>query len=616
MQIALVGAGPRNLALLERLISYAKERTDFLTIDVYDPTQIGGRVWNPDQNPLFMMNTITKQLTLFPDNTIKHGSRNVLTGPNFYEWLVNYAADYLNVNNFKNTAAFIDELARINQNKFASRAFFGVYAHWYFEFIQANLPSNSSLTFHQQAVADVQKNAHGFELTFANGEVAKADQVIMALGHSDAQNSAQEQQLADFAAQSNDRLYLAPGQPAEAALDDVPSQHNVILRGLGLSFFDYLPQLTIKRGGLFVRAADGTLVYHPSGREPHMIAGSRSGLPMHARGRNQKEKVKYQPVFFTLANLLIAAQANNGHGTFDQFFGLLKKEMAYKHYATVVSDFATSWPFTLENFLTALRNSSNLDQTAREFGLPEHTILDWDFLLDPTKHLTADDDYQQFMRDYLAADIADANLGNLEAPYAAMFDILRDVRRIVRAYLRSNVLSGEEYMRFLAIFNPWNARISVGPPVFRIEQMKALMDAGILEVAGPQIDIQPAGDEFVATDRFGKQWHAKNVVEARLTSINLSASTNPLIASLRDRGDLVHGTFTNSNGTTSSVTGAKTDRPTLQAVNAQDNVIEGLYLWGVPSESWVWFTTFIPQPDVQDQNLQDAETIAYNIFHQ
>ena len=62
----------------------------------------------------------------------------------------------------------------------------------------------------------------------------------------------------------------------------------VIIRGLGLSFFDLMSRLTEGRGGQFQKAPDGLLVYHPSGREPHIFAGSRRGFPYRAKGRNQK----------------------------------------------------------------------------------------------------------------------------------------------------------------------------------------------------------------------------------------------------------------------------------------------------------------------------------------
>jgi hypothetical protein len=73
----------------------------------------------------------------------------------------------------------------------------------------------------------------------------------------------------------------------------------VILRGLGLCFFDYMALLTSGRGGEFHRH-DGKLTYEPSGDEPLIFAGSRRGVPYHARGANEKGvSERHVPVFLT-----------------------------------------------------------------------------------------------------------------------------------------------------------------------------------------------------------------------------------------------------------------------------------------------------------------------------
>ncbi|MGO4427532.1 FAD-binding protein, partial [Streptomyces sp. MCAF7] len=62
----------------------------------------------------------------------------------------------------------------------------------------------------------------------------------------------------------------------------------VLLRGLGLNFFDHMALLTVGRGGSFAPSDGGKLVYRPSGREPRLYAGSRRGIPYQARGDNAK----------------------------------------------------------------------------------------------------------------------------------------------------------------------------------------------------------------------------------------------------------------------------------------------------------------------------------------
>ncbi|CAM3691997.1 FAD/NAD(P)-binding protein [Weissella cibaria] len=615
MNIILVGAGPRNLSLVERLMAHAKSTTEPVDITLYDPFPIGGRVWNPDQDPTFLMNTVTQQLTLFTDPSVPNHASTALYGPNFYEWSVTFGKEYVKMHDFKNEAYFLDELTRINPNRFTSRALFGVYGQWFFEHLGAHVPANVTLSYERRSVTDVVKQDNQYTVTIDGTDTIIADQVVMALGHVDNSLNDEEQAFADAAAGNANMLYVAPTHPSEAELDAVPAREKVVLRGLGLSFFDYIAKLTISRGGRFARDNNGVMYYLPSGKEPHMIAGSRKGLPMHARGVNQKVAAEgYQPLFFTSENLDKLAEKSNGQVTYDEFFTLLRKELEYKHYQNTINDFGVTWPFNAAEFMDALAASDDLNETARKYGISEEYIMDWDRILNPVDDVPAEVEYSDFMMNYLTWDINDANQGNNDAPYAGAFDMLRDVRGIIRHYLDAGYLSSDEYAKFLSKFNPFNSLISVGPPVLRVEQMRALIEAGVLEVAGPGLAVSVRDDHYVATDNRGNTWTVNNLVEARLFPVSLAASTNPLVANLRDRGLLSAAEYTKADGSTYVVGGTRMNKEDLTVIDANDNEVDGLFIWGVPTEGWSWFTTFAPRSGVNDKNLRDAENIARRIF--
>ncbi|UNW39029.1 FAD/NAD(P)-binding protein [Weissella cibaria] len=615
MNIVLVGAGPRNLSLVERLMAHAKSTTEPVDITLYDPFPIGGRVWNPDQDPTFLMNTVTQQLTLFTDPSVPNHASTALYGPNFYEWSVTFGKEYVKMHDFKNEAYFLDELTRINPNRFTSRALFGVYGQWFFEHLGAHVPANVTLSYERRSVTDIVKQDNQYTVTIDGTDTIIADQVVMALGHVDNSLNDEEQAFADAAAGNANMLYVAPTHPSEADLDAVPAREKVVLRGLGLSFFDYIAKLTISRGGRFARDNNGVMYYLPSGKEPHMIAGSRKGLPMHARGVNQKVAAEgYQPLFFTSENLDKLAEKSNGQVTYDEFFTLLRKELEYKHYQNTINDFGVTWPFNAAEFMDALAASDDLNETARKYGISEEYIMDWDRILNPVDDVPAEVEYSDFMMNYLTWDINDANQGNNDAPYAGAFDMLRDVRGIIRHYLDAGYLSSDEYAKFLSKFNPFNSLISVGPPVLRVEQMRALIEAGVLEVAGPGLAVSVRDDHYVATDNRGNTWTVNNLVEARLFPVSLAASTNPLVANLRDRGLLSAAEYTKADGSTYVVGGTRMNKEDLTVIDANDNEVDGLFIWGVPTEGWSWFTTFAPRSGVNDKNLRDAENIARRIF--
>jgi hypothetical protein len=615
MNIVLVGAGPRNLTLAERLLSHAQQTTESVDITLYDPFPIGGRVWNPDQDPTFLMNTVTQQLTLFTDPSVPNRAQ-ALYGPNFYEWATTQAADFIQLRDYKNEEVFMDELTRINPNRFTSRALFGVYGQWFFEHLGAHLPGNVTLSYERKSVLDVVDNGDKtFTVHFDDDSTVVADRVIMTLGNTDNKLVGDELAFQEYADANENLMYLAPTHPDEAALDEVAARKQVILRGLGLSYFDYMAKLTIGRGGRFARDDKDVLYYLPSGREPQIIAGSRKGLPMHSRGVNQKFKAEgYQPLFFTNENLDKLAAQNDGALTYDEFFNLLRKELEYKHYQNTVNDLAITWPFKAHEFMAALAQSDDLNTTARQWGVPEEYIMDWERILNPVADVPAEVEYETFMSNYLSWDITDAYKGNNDAPYAGAFDMLRDVRGVIRHYLDMGYLSGDEYAKFLAKFNPFNSLISVGPPVLRVEQMRALMEAGVLTVAGPGLHVETADGHYVATDDRGEEWVADTLVEARLFPVSLTNSANPVLINLRERGVLSAGIFDKADGSKLVVGGARMDKDTLTVMDVKGDLVPGLYIWGVPTEGWSWFTTFAPRPGVNDKNLRDADKIATSVF--
>ncbi|SUP52393.1 Uncharacterised protein [Weissella viridescens] len=110
-----------------------------------------------------------------------------------------------------------------------------------------------------------------------------------------------------------------------------------------------MADFTLGRGGKFERLPDNQLVYHPSGREPHIIAGSRTGTIPHAKAYNQKPHAEnYDAIFFTRTN--IERHMVNGHISYADFYQLFQNEMTYKYYFNLMSDMAANWPFNRADF--------------------------------------------------------------------------------------------------------------------------------------------------------------------------------------------------------------------------------------------------------------------------
>ncbi|QBO36302.1 oxidoreductase [Periweissella cryptocerci] len=613
MNIVIVGAGPRGLAVAERLLTKhtAENRTDALDIKMIDPTVLGGRVWNPSQDTLLLMNTVVQQLTLFADDSVNMEGPS-WDGPNFYDWIKHNGADFLQAHpEIPQASAYLAELSTLNKNSFSSRGLFGVYAAWFYIELQAHADETSTLSFIRDTVTDITGEQAPYTVTTDDASYS-ADAIVMALGHADDTLNPEETSFKEYAA-ANGLTYVEPVHPAEVDLTVVPAKENVIVRGLGLSFFDYIIQLTQERGGQFIANADGLLTYEPSGNEPHILAGSRHGFPLHARGLNQKEYGDgYLPHFLTKENIDKLATQTSGKLAYNDFKHLVVNDMTYKYYINL----ATERKLDVTALSTALLASDDLNHAAKDFGFADADLYDFAWISNPAKDLPADADYRQFMIDYLKWDIADAAKGNQWAPYAGSFDILRDIRDTIRYTIEMGLLSNEAYLQFLKEFNPISVMVSVGPPRLRIQQIEALIEANVLEIMPGGLHVTPVDGHFVATtNRKDATWTADTVVEARLGPVNLQASLNPLQVNLRATGMMSTDSYTLADGETFSTGATIMDRANFELINANGSRQKSVYSFGIPAESYTWFTTFISRPGVNDKSVRDADKIASLIMN-
>ena len=105
-------------------------------------------------------------------------------------------------------------------------------------------------------------------------------------------------------------------------------------------------------------------------------------------------------------------------------------------------------------------------------------------------------------------------------------------------------ISGESYRDDLQKwYTPFNAFVSIGPPVRRIEEMIALIEAGVLRVMGPGMEVRPAPDGsafLVSSSKVpGEPVQVTTLIEARLPEPDIRTTTDPLLGGLLARGECV-----------------------------------------------------------------------------
>jgi hypothetical protein len=443
---------------------------------------------------------------------------------------------------------------------------------------------------------------------------------------------------ADVMAGTNARArgltYIAPRNPADVDLSVIEPGRPVLLRGLGLNFFDYMALLTLGRGGRFSRSAGGRLVYHPSGREPRMAASSRRGVPYHARGENQKGAFgRHDPLFLTepvIARLRACADAGHPADLRADVWPLVDSEVRAVYYSALI----TSRQCTCDAD-TFLRQYVELHADPRPWqGEPfDHTAgpdevallakcgigpadhWDWHRVARPygDQNFAGPAEFREWMLGYLARDVQESRLGNVRGPLKAALDVLRDLRNEVRLVVDHGGLSGDSYRDDLqGWYTPFNAFVSIGPPPERIEQLGALIEAGVLDIVGPGMVVDLAADHFVARSPLvpGSEFRATALIEARLPEPDLRTSTDPLLRAMLRRGEATRHRIPILGGGSYETGGLAVSRSPYRLLDGQGRPHPRRFAFGVPTETVHWVTAAGIRPGVNSVILGDADAIA------
>ncbi|WP_405716383.1 FAD/NAD(P)-binding protein (plasmid) [Streptomyces xanthophaeus] len=641
LEVCLVGAGPRGLSVLERLCAQERKspRWDAVTVHVVDPDPPGsGRVWRPAQSRHLLMNTVASQVTVYTDASVRIDGP-LEEGPSLYEWAKALELDVLD----DTSAADYDdvvlaEAGRLGPDTYPTRALYGSYLTWAFRQVLAKAATHVTVVTHPlRAVAleDAGADAEGPQtVVLEDGtRLAGLSAVVLAQGHVPARLTDTELELTEFAAEHG-LTYLTPDNPADVDLSGIRPGEGVLLRGLGLNFFDYMALFTHGRGGVFTRV-DGRLVYEPSGREPRLYAGSRRGVPYQARGENEKgAHGRYYPQLLTPGYIAALRAQDSRRGVIDfaaDLWPLISKEVCGVYYSALLAsrgeDPSACARFTAE-YLHAEEGDSE-DRLLDEAGIAPAERWDWDRVARPygTRGFRDLAAFRGWLRDHLDEDVRLARQGNVSGPVKAALDVLRDLRNELRLAVDHAGLTAASHRDDLdRWYTPLNAYLSIGPPASRIEEMTALMDAGVLDVTGPGLRVtadadDPDGPCFTGTS--GEipdvRVRATVLIEARLPEIDLRRTADPLMGQLLRTGQCrpyrIPGTDGGPGGDGTGGADYETggldvsERP-YHLIDAEGALHPRRFAYGVPTESVHWVTAAGIRPGVGSVTLEDSDAIA------
>jgi len=610
--ICVVGLGPRGLSVLERLCANAVATDERVTVHVVDPwIDTGGRVWRTTQPGVLLMNTVASQVTMFTDDSVTCDGP-IRTGPSLYEW----AKLFVPTEPFGPYPSWVyAEAELVGPDSYPTRAFYGHYLRWVFERLSrfAGAPNPPPAT----TAVSVYDEPDGLQsVRLADGSTLDGlDAVVLALGHLDL-GLDEDQAAYTRHARRHGLVYLPVGNPAEAALSAIEPGQPVALRGMGLCFFDYLALFTTARGGAFVRT-EGGLVYEPSGREPGLVAGSRRGVPYHSRGANQKGvDGRHQPLFLTtevIKGLRARAEAGEPVRFRRDVWPLVDREVrAVYYHALVAATRGEEYAAELLRAITSLPLANTVETLLDGVAPADH--WDWDRIARPmgSRRFRGPADYRTWLLAHLRRDLEEARLGNVRGPLKAALDVLRDIRNEIRLVVDHGGVAGSSYRDELEDwYTPLNAFLSIGPPPSRVEEMVALVEAGVLQVCGPDFRVAADGAGWVVSSPEipASEVRVTALVEARLPAVDLRRTTDPLVRDLLARGEC--RTYRMPDPSGDYLTGGLTvTRKPYRLVGVTGRAHPRRFAFGVPTEPVHWGTAAGVRPGVDSVILGDADAIA------
>lgn len=648
----MIGAGPRGTSVLERLLAnwVPAGPDDALHIDVIDPYPAGpGHVWQPGQSRLYLMNTQSFYPTVIPEDP---DLAPPLGGHTFDRWRELQREQPHPALTARERA----ELSGLASEDFPSRALYGRYLRSTLEELLSCLPAGATVDFHSTTATSVRHTATlgagdgdsgrvTFDVELADGGVLTVDSVVLALGHLESRLSPEQREL-QAAAEEFGLQYLPPAAPADVDWSLVPAVKPVLVRGMGLNFFDAMGQLTEGRGGRFLPGADGRLGYLPSGREPLIIAASRRGTPYRAKAN----LAGYYPDAVTLkycTEHALAKFADAGiRPAFDHdLWPLLHRDALWAYYSTL----ARSQPGAIltdpKEFLTAL------EEALRPHA---HSAAKWEDLVDSVldvhlrpahrlnllglaaplagRSFASRAELDGAVVEYLLDDARRSALGE-DDPVKMTIGALHHGRAVLKTAVADGGITDESWVAGLrGWFESFVEGLASGPPALRAEQLAALVSAGVVRFVGPdpKFGVDRKARTFTAVspwvgnsdDDGGEVVNAVAMIEALAPANRVAVNESPLLEQLLAEGLARPRLMMTVEGTPVPTSGLDVAPHPYRPLGANGSVTEGLYVLGLQLSAVQWGTAIAAEARQKSgpvyrsgqRTLRDADEIARAIL--
>ena len=647
--IAVVGAGPRGISIIERIAAISPQKP--LRIHIIDDSEIGaGRIWNTAATAQLCMNTLAGAVTLFtePGSSVK---APVVEGPTMFEWLRSLRGERIE-NPAKQAvldehpptipAEFLPEIRVTEPWSNPSRPLYGHYLSWVYRVIKRRLPEHIELVEHNSRAVRIHPGKGHDEITLANGETVRADATVLAIGWQKPAATAAETSLAKTGLK-----WVGPDNPVEQDLSGIKPGLSVLVRGLGMGFFDVMALLTIGRGGRFVpvdnagetgeagganavnasepgdngawvRPTPARLRYIPSGEEPRLFVGSGRGYPFLPKSDYQSLPPKAVQRRFRerVAELRDAERIDFT----SEVYPALIRDAFEAYYTALAAENPAALNAELSEVIAEIDALNPLELTAFEDALARFVTSDGEafylsYWLDPlagTKLSFAE--LQQHLQGELANDIDEA-IRAIKSPVKQALWALSSARATTGILGARGRYTWESRSGELSEFMAFGQMVGSGPPLFRSQQLLALAEAGIVSFIGakPEITATPAG--YIASSQsLSDEVGAEVLVDAWMHSPDVRRPGDPLAISLGDR--VRPWSETTAIGSRVETGSPEVDGETGRLINESGGADPRLHMVGIPLYAQLPDTTISPIPGSDAQLLQETDRVAASVLRQ
>lgn len=688
--IAIIGVGPRGTSLVERIGAHlhaAASEPDTagtggaapardLELHLIEETSFGaGRIWRTDQTRELCMNTLADAVTLFtePGSSI---TGPVRVGPTLYEWgLLALATQPTNESATRTMvsdalaaaidripaahAAVVDahpirpgfadayrrELEAFRPESHPSRALYGEYLEWCLERAIAELPDGVRVIRHRERAVSVAHGDAGRQrIGLRDGGAVEADAVVLATGWLPTIETAEEREFTAVLAERPELSWVRPASPVEQDLSGVSSGEHVIVRGMGMGFFDTMALLTLGRGGEFVAdaRARGGLRYEPSGREPVLHVTSGRGVPFRAKTLYGSLPPRPEQRFLAGVDWATAPRPID----FDrEFWPRIVADAHFDHYRTLrrvrpdatsgtADDVETVIAAAIQPHLAAppVANPAS-DRDAADADALEAVAQDVadavaPFIADaadrldllgemrPVRHVfDSAEAFDAWVTGRVSHDLDEAALGRDSAWKAGLWSV-SSARGVANRVGSLGGFDAESRASGFAMLMAVGGMAGSGPPAFRNRQLLALAEAGFVRFIGPRarVAISDAGFTAASPCVTDSQVTAATLIDSWMHFHRLADSSDPLALGLVEAGRARPFRISARSGEPRDTGAFDIDPATGLLVHADGSLDDAVHVAGIPVDAALHDTVISPMPGTDPPMLRETDRVARSLI--